>query len=324
MNLASATLSASCFRSGVLPPNPTIPSRTIEVLVWSTSTGRQHIALAELGTIQLGDAPAIRPPEAVEGAQSTLSWQTNVQRPIADQYVEVRQTSAQFTFADLAATSSTGTLAVSAQYACIVGRAACPTGSAAPQDSSSCALSIPFTVQEIPLTAKWTATQAPVGGAARYLVAIDTAPVTSISVPSCFRNNNLPAGRGNSTQQNGRMLDVCQVFTIGSSSFLRLSPQTWNLGDAPTIRINGDLDVSMGAFVQRISQQLPISDQYVETRSTEVLVPLFSGAEAESRLDLRSVYSCAAGLASCPVGDASPQDAASCQVSMNSVAVRLP
>ena len=59
--------------------------------------------------------------------------------------------------------------------------------------------------------AAWFQPQTSVAGARRYLAAWDMTPLITIAVPSCFRNNNLPAGRGNVTEQTARALTVMQV-----------------------------------------------------------------------------------------------------------------
>jgi hypothetical protein len=309
----------------VLPPNPTLPSRTLEVLIWQTTAGRQFIALADLGSIQLGDAPIIRAPEGVEGSNGTLQTLTNVQRPVADQYTEARQTTARLVFSALSTNAPTGTLELGAGYACLAGRAACPVGAAAPADSVSCSLTIPFTAQEVPVTARWTRPSVPIAGAETYLVAIDPAPLMTLATPSCFRNNNLPAGRGSVTTMNGRALDLWQVTTTGSTRALNVMQQTFMLGDAPTITLDAELPEVSGSFLKTTSVQKPIADQYTEVRATRVTVPGFTGPEATTRLELQSQYACVKGLVDCPVGDASPQDAASCQVILsNVVAVKVP
>lgn len=94
------------------------------------------------------------------------------------------------------------------------------------------------------MTAKWTTPETAVTGATKYLVTFDPSPVGVITVPSCYRNNFFPVGRGSLTQQNVRELDLWQVFTIGATRYLRTSTQTFNLGDAPTIRLNSDLSSS--------------------------------------------------------------------------------
>jgi hypothetical protein len=53
-------------------------------------------------------------------------------------------------------------------------------------------------------------------------------------------------------------------------------------------------------------------------------VPGFTGTEAATRLELLAQYACAAGTMSCPVGDMAPADAASCQLGLDGVALKLP
>ena len=71
-----------------------------------------------------------------------------------------------------------------------------------------------------------------------YRVAVDVTPVRTIAVPSCFRNNNLPAGRGNITEQNFRSENEWVIWNgTDQTEYLDIGTQTYNLGDAPTIRI---------------------------------------------------------------------------------------
>lgn len=325
LSISGATLPASCYRNGVLPVNPTVAPRTLEVLVWNAGGTTRFIALGELLAYQLGDAPTIRPPTAVEGSGTSMAWLRNQQKPIADQYTEARQTQGSFTFVDLTASSTTGTLALNSQFACITNRTSCPVGAAAPADSVSCSTSLTVNAQAVPLTAKWTTPETAVTGATKYLVALDYTPVQTISVPSCFRTNNLPAGRGNVTEQNMRELDVWQVFTIGPTSYLRTTRQTVNLGDAPTIRIDADLgSADGGSFTLNASLLTSFSGLYEETRSTAVNTSALATDVVSARVALSSSYSCTPGTSTCPVGTLAPADAASCQSVMTAVAVRLP
>lgn len=321
--LSAVSLPASCFRG--TPPSPAmLPARTVEVLVWQGAGNAQFIALTELADYRLGDAPVIRSPDAVQGSDRVFAWLENEQRPVQDQYTEARQKLLRFTFTDLTADSTTGTLDLNAQYACINGRLACPTGAALPPDAASCSVSIPFAAQAVPLGTRWTTPTAPVSGASRYLVAIDASPVRALSVPSCFRNNNLPAGRASVTEQNSRLLDVWQTFSIGSTNYLRTSQWTWKLGDSPDIRVNADLSATGGDYTLSTNTVMPIGASYTETRMTSISTAVISGDTASLQLELASSYSCAAGQSPCPVGDAVPADAASCSAALNASAVRVP
>lgn len=325
LSISGATLPASCYRNNMPPANPTVAPRTLEVLVWNVGGTAHYIALGELLPYQLGDAPTIRPPEAVEGTARILGWVRNTQTPINDQYTEARQMEASFAFADLTASSTTGTLSLSSQYACIRNRGDCPVDSMAAADAASCNATLTFSAQAVPFTAKWATPEAAVTGATKYLVSLDYTPVKTISVPSCFRNNSFPAGRGNAAEFNMRDLDVWQVFTIGPSTYLRTTRQTLYLGDAPAIRIDADLSsMDGGAFVLNTSRLTPFSGLYEETRSTAVSTSPLTADVVPARIDLSSSYSCTPGTSTCPAPDLAAADAASCQSTVNAVAVRLP
>ena len=71
-----------------------------------------------------------------------------------------------------------------------------------------------------------------------YRVAVDETPVRTISVPSCFRNNNLPTGRGNFSEQFYRSEDEWVIWNgVDQTEYLDLGKQQWKLGDAPTIDV---------------------------------------------------------------------------------------
>ena len=62
-----------------------------------------------------------------------------------------------------------------------------------------------------------------------YRVAIDATPIRTISSPSCFRNNNLPAGRGNRTEQNYRQEDEWVIWSgVDQTEYLDLGTQSFD------------------------------------------------------------------------------------------------
>ena len=158
-----------------------------------------------------------------------------------------------------------------------------------------------------------------------YRVAVDVTPVRTIAVPSCFRNNNLPAGRGNITEQNYRAEDEWVIWNgIDQTEYLDLGTQTFNLGDAPTIRITDVIEGTDKTFSALRNEQKPIADQYTEARQTQISVKFNDYSFAPvGTIALNSQYACIKGRADCPVGDASPQDAASCSSSLNFVARKI-
>ena len=158
-----------------------------------------------------------------------------------------------------------------------------------------------------------------------YRVAVDATPVRTIAVPSCFRNNNLPAGRGNITEQNYRSEDEWVIWNgVDQVEYLDLGNQTFNLGDAPTITVADLIEGTEKTFSALRNVQKPIGDQYTEARQTQVSVKFNDySAVPVGTISLNSQYACIKGRADCPVGDASPQDAASCNSSLNFVARRI-
>jgi hypothetical protein len=158
-----------------------------------------------------------------------------------------------------------------------------------------------------------------------YRVAIDQTPVLTIAVPSCFRNNNLPAGRGNVTEQNYRLEDEWVIWNgTDTTEYLDLGTQTFNLGDAPTIRVTEVIEGTDKTFSALRNEQKPIADQYTEARQTQISVKFNDYSFSPTgTIALNAQYACIKGRADCPVGDASPQDAASCSSSLNFVARKI-
>ena len=158
-----------------------------------------------------------------------------------------------------------------------------------------------------------------------YRVAVDKTPVRTIAVPSCFRNNNLPAGRGNITEQNYRSEEEWVIWNgADQTEYLDIGTQTYNLGDAPTIRISDVIEGSEKTFSALRNEQKPIADQYTEARQTQISVKFNDySAVPVGTIALNAQYACIKGRSDCPVGDASPQDAASCSSSLNFVARKI-
>ncbi len=164
------------------------------------------------------------------------------------------------------------------------------------------------------------------GGQPRiYRVAIDETPIRTIAVPSCFRNNNLPAGRGNITEQNYRSENEWVIWTgVEQTEYLDLGTQVYKLGDAPDIRVNDLIEGTDKTFSALRNEQKPIQDFYTEARQTQISVKFDDYSfSPKGTISLNSQYACIKGRNDCPVGDASPQDAASCSSSLNFVARRI-
>lgn len=158
-----------------------------------------------------------------------------------------------------------------------------------------------------------------------YRVAVDATPVRTIAVPSCFRNNNLPAGRGNITEQNYRSEDEWVIWNgVDQTEYLDLGTQSFNLGDSPTIRVADLIEGTEKTFSALRNEQKPIADSYTEARQTQISVKFNDYSFAPTgTIALNSQYACINGRDPCPTGNASPQDAASCSSSLNFVARRI-
>ncbi len=199
---------ASCFWT--VPPSTALPGRTIEVLVWN-QPGQRLLAIKDLATVVLGDSTPIRFPQAIQGSTLNLdfAFMITTRTPVSDAYDEARQTQAAFHFDALGA-APTGALNLNSQFACVQGRQSCPALNTL-RESKSCSLSVPFTATSIAIDPAYFQPTTPITGAQRYLSAWDFQPVKQVSTPSCFRNNTLPAGRGDVSEQNTRALVVLQV-----------------------------------------------------------------------------------------------------------------
>ncbi|MFO0597391.1 MAG: hypothetical protein U0228_18930 [Myxococcaceae bacterium] len=158
-----------------------------------------------------------------------------------------------------------------------------------------------------------------------YRVAVDMTPIRTIAVPSCFRNNNLPAGRGNITEQNYRSEDEWVIWTgVQQTEYLDLGTQTFNLGDAPTIRVNDLIEGTDKSFAALRNEQKPIATDYTEARQTQIAVKFDDYSFSPvGTINLNAQYACIRGMTDCPTGNASPPDAASCTSQVNFVARRI-
>lgn len=158
-----------------------------------------------------------------------------------------------------------------------------------------------------------------------YRVSVDMTPVRTIAVPNCFRNNNLPAGRGNLTEQGYRAEDEWVIWTgVEQTEYLDLGTQTFNLGDAPTIRVADLIEGKDKVFSAVRNEQKPIGDQFTEVRQTQISVSFNDYSAAPTgTMSLNSQYACIRGRIDCPLGEASAADAATCTSSLSFVARRI-
>ena len=111
---------------------------------------------------------------------------------------------------------------------------------------------------------------------------------------------------------------------VDQVEFLDLGTQTFNLGDSPTIRVSDLIEGTEKTFSALRNEQKPIGDMYTEARQTQISVKFNDySAVPTGTIALNAQYACIKGRNDCPVGDASPQDAASCSSSLNFVARRI-
>lgn len=318
----TSIVSPSCYRENILPSAPDVePLRTLEVLVWDTSTGEQFVSLAELQPYTLAHSPTITPPQGarMDTTKGHFVFQRNVQSVFPGRNAfEIRQTQLELTFADSSAASTTGTLKLTSQYTCAAGGDACPTPNPTPDSASSCSAVLAFNAQQVPVTAKWTTpTGAALGGATRYL----TASVQPMSNdPSCFYRNVLTYPH---VAENGAVdLDVWQRTASGDR--IRTAPMTFQLGSAPTVHVMDDFVSNAGVYEVTSHTATPFPGvQATEERDTRVSFTFAGGSEVHGMLQLSAQYACIPGSEPCP--DPNPsRDSASCSMSTDFVAVQLP
>jgi hypothetical protein len=158
-----------------------------------------------------------------------------------------------------------------------------------------------------------------------YRVAVDLTPVKTIAVSSCYRNNNLPTSRVSTSEQNYRSEDEWVIWNgVDQTEYLDLGTQSFDLGDAPTIRVTDVIEGTDKTFAALRTEQKPVSDLYTEARQTQISVKFNDYSFAPTgTIALNAQYACLKGRADCPIGDASPQDAASCSSQINFVARRI-
>lgn len=310
LSLAAKATPASCSVSGTASQ---FPATTLDVLTWRAGSA-YFLALRNAPQLRLGNSPVISFPEAIEGDSATrFAFLRSAQTPISDSYTEARQVQALFEFSDLGA-SPTGTVEFSSQFACIRNRDNCPTSG---PDYASCNLLVSFTATTIAIDPAWFRPTTEISGAQRFLSAWDVTPFTSISVPSCFRNSNLPAGQANVIEQNARSLLVLQR----TANTLSLDGFELRLGEAPLIRPPADIVLNDGNFTWQGNVSTP-SGTYTEVRQTSVSIadPLDGGTTAS----FASQYACVQGSGPCPTGSDAPIDAASCSEQTTFKAIAVP
>ncbi len=142
----------TCFRNSELPQgrNNTTEQNYRSEDEWVIWNGVDQTEYLDLGTQAwtLGNAPTIRVTDLIEGTNKVFNASRNVQTPVSDQYLELRQTTVSATFDDYSAVP-VGTVSLNAQFACTKVRGDCPTGLNLAQDAASCTANLKFVARRI-------------------------------------------------------------------------------------------------------------------------------------------------------------------------------
>lgn len=142
----------TCFRNSELPAgrNNTSEQNYRSEDEWVIWSGVDQTEYLDLGTQAwtLGDAPVIRVSDLIEGTDKTFNASRNVQTPVSDQYIELRQTTVSAKFDDYSAVP-VGTIALNSQFACTKARGECPTGQNLANDAASCSANLKFVARRI-------------------------------------------------------------------------------------------------------------------------------------------------------------------------------
>ena len=138
-----------------------------------------------------------------------------------------------------------------------------------------------------------------------YRVAVDATPVRTIAVPSCFRNNNLPAGRGNITEQNYRSEDEWVIWNgIDQTEYLDLGTQTFEprrRAHHPRQRTSSKAPTRPSRRCATSRSRSPTSTPRRARRRSRVKFNDYSFSPTGT-IALNAQYACIKGRADCPVG----------------------
>lgn len=160
-----------------------------------------------------------------------------------------------------------------------------------------------------------------------YKVAIDRKPLRTITTPTCYRNSALPSSQGQYNEENFRAEDDWTIWGgEGQTEYLDMGTESFQLGSAPEIEVDAST-VIQGTdknFAANRSVQRPIASLYTEVRQTQIAVKFDNySASPTGTIQLTSQYACIPGTMACPVGEASPPDAASCTATLTFVARKI-
>lgn len=157
-----------------------------------------------------------------------------------------------------------------------------------------------------------------------YRVAVDETLIRTIANPSCFVNNNLPAGQGNRTEQNYRTEKEWVIWAgIDQTEYLDMGTTQYKLGASPTINITDLIEGTDKTFSALRSIQSPDGDRFTYARQTQVTVKFEDYSYSpKGTIALNSQFACINQRENCPSPAVEP-DAASCSSTVNFVARRI-
>lgn len=162
-----------------------------------------------------------------------------------------------------------------------------------------------------------------------YRVALDRAPEKTISVPTCFRNSNLPNNRDVITEQSFREQNDWSLWDgVNGEQFLDMGEFSFKLGDSRAIKSSeliADNSVISGkdkSFVAAHSYTEPQGNNFTFAYQTQINVTFSDYSFSPvGTISLQSAYACLRGNNDCPgqgatPADVAPADAATCNVSL--------
>lgn len=157
-----------------------------------------------------------------------------------------------------------------------------------------------------------------------YRVAIDETLIRTISNPSCFVNNNLPAGQGNRTEQNYRTESEWVIWGgVDQTEYLDIGTTTYKLGASPEIRVTDLIEGTEKSFSALRSVQDPQADSFTYARQTQITVKFDDYSfSPKGTIALNSQFACINNRQTCPSPAVEP-DAASCSATINFVARKI-
>lgn len=149
----------SCFVNNILPSNggSLVQEQNYrteqEWVIWGGVDQKEYLDIGEYKE-RLGNSPQITVNELIEGTNKSFSALRNTQDQHGGQYNEVRGEQISIKFDDYSF-SPTGTIGLSAQYACVNQQSNCPRAEnvqspvTGDSDAASCSATLPFVARKI-------------------------------------------------------------------------------------------------------------------------------------------------------------------------------